>query len=243
MSLGGFVLLLSAALFPAVARLLNAHFDSAGSDATRLPEDVFGVAWWILGAWLARSLLTLVLRRTLFPDDNQPHARRLFADLASVLIYLIAFVGIMGTVLKLPLTNLLATSGVLAIVLGLALQSTLADVFSGLAINVERPFSAGDWITLSEHVEGQIQEITWRATHVRTVCNDTVVIPNSVIAKAIVTIHRQLHQPRWCTVRLSIDCTLAPPRVIKALQAAGTGCPGRPPTSRRSHTPVLIATR
>jgi small-conductance mechanosensitive channel len=224
--LGGFVLL-SAVLFRQVAGPLGIHLGADGADATHLPEEIFGIAWWLLGAWLVRRLLTLILGRTLFPNDNQPHARRLFADLASVLIYLVAFVGIMGTVLKLPITNVLATSGVLAIVLGLALQSTLADVFSGLAINIERPFRAGDWITLDEHVEGQIQEISWRATHIRTASNDIVVIPNSVIAKAIVTNHRRLGQPRWCTVRLSVDCSMATPsRVIKALETAAAGCPG-----------------
>ena len=51
---------------------------------------------------------------------------------------------------------LLLISGVFAIVLGLALQNTLADVFSGLAINMERPFQAGDWITVKDGVEGQV---------------------------------------------------------------------------------------
>jgi small-conductance mechanosensitive channel len=125
------------------------------------------IAWWILSAWLIKSLLALILRRTFFPNDYRPHARRLFADLATGLVYVVAFVGIMDTVLKQPISALLATSGVLAIVQGLALQNTLADVFSGLAINIERPFGAGDWITLNDGVEGQIFEINWRATRER----------------------------------------------------------------------------
>jgi len=61
-----------------------------------------------------------------------------------VLVYVVALVGIMDTVFKQSVSAVLATSGVLAVVLGLALQNTLADVFSGLALNIERPFSAGD---------------------------------------------------------------------------------------------------
>jgi hypothetical protein len=57
------------------------HGRPAASDAAHVPAEVFGIAWWIPGACLVRSLLTLVLRRTLFPDDNQPRARRLYADL------------------------------------------------------------------------------------------------------------------------------------------------------------------
>jgi small-conductance mechanosensitive channel len=229
LNLAAFALVLSAALSRRSAYLLAKFLPAGAADATHVPAEVFGIAWWILGAWLARSLLTLVLRRTLFPDDNQPHARRLYADLAAVLIYLIAFAGIMDTVVKQPISNVLATSGVLAILLGLALQSTLADVFSGLAINIERPFSAGDWVTLSDNVEGQVIEINWRATHIRMASNDTVVIPNSVIAKAIVTNHRRVFQSRWCTLRLTIDFTMSPLKVMKALQAAAVGCPGIAP--------------
>jgi len=224
--LGAFVLALSAAWF----RQRNAFSDVRVSTGPAPPvgrsEELFGIAWWILGAWLVRHVLTLVLRRTLFPNDNQPHARRLFADLGSVLVYVIAFVGIMDTVLKEPISAVLATSGVLAIVLGLALQNTLADVFSGLAINIERPFGAGDWITLADHVEGQVIEINWRATRMRTEANDLVVIPNSVIAKAIVTNHRRLNAARLRTLRLKIDQAIPPQHVLGLLQAAAAGCPG-----------------
>jgi small-conductance mechanosensitive channel len=115
----------------------------------------------------------------------------------SGLAYVIAFVGIMDTVLKQPISTVLATSGVLAIVLGLALQNTLADVFAGLAINVERPFGAGDWITVNTLAEGQVIEINWRATRIKTTANDIIVMPNSVIAKAVLTNHR-----RWATSSL-----------------------------------------
>jgi small-conductance mechanosensitive channel len=202
-----------------------------------LPLELFGIAWWILGAWLVKSLLALVLRRTIFPNDYEPHARRLFADLASGLVYVVAFVGIMDTVLRQPVSAILATSGVLAIVLGLALQNTLADVFSGLAINIERSFRAGDWITMNDNAEGRIIEINWRATRIKTTCNDMIVIPNSVIAKAVVTNHRRLNDPNMCTLALNIDCTAPPAGVIAALQEAAGATPGIAPGS----TPVVYA--
>lgn len=224
--LGGFVLVLSTALFRRRENLLGKYLFSGASETVRLPAELFGIAWWILGAWLTRSLLTLVLRRTLFPNDNQPHARRLFADLASGLVYVVAFVGIMDTVLKQPISAVLATSGVLAIVLGLALQNTLADVFSGLAINIERPYGAGDWITMDAGVAGQVIEINWRATRLRTSSNELIVIPNSVIAKAVVTNHRHLNAPILRRLRLKVEHTVSPATVIDALQDAARGSPG-----------------
>lgn len=218
----GAVLAIITALYPRPGNGLTLLLFGGAFRAPPLPSELFGIAWWILGAWLVKGLLNLILRRTIFPNDNQPHARRLFADLASGLVYVVAFVGIMDTVLKEPISTVLATSGVLAIVLGLALQNTLADVFSGLAINVERPFGAGDWITLPGDVEGQVIEINWRATRIRTLSNDIIVIPNSVVAKGVITNHRPLNEPNYCTIELKVDQSIPPSRVIAALKEAAT---------------------
>lgn len=234
---GGGILSLITALFPRPSNQLGRFLFGPAVEALGLPSEVFGVIWWILGAWLVRGVLSLILQRTLFPRDNQPHARRLFADLASGLVYVVALVGIMETVLKQPISAVLATSGVVAIVLGLALQNTLADVFAGLAINVERPFGAGDWITVNTLTEGQVIEINWRATRIKTTSNDIVVMPNSVIAKSVVTNHRRMRDPLWRTVAISIDCGVAPTRVIEVLEAAALGIPGLAP----GITPVAYA--
>ena len=53
----------------------------------------------------------------------------------------------------------------LAIILGLALRSTLGDVFSGIALNLNRPYEVGDWIVLNDGTEGRVVETNWRATH------------------------------------------------------------------------------
>ena len=107
----GAALSLISALYPWPSNRLGQFlFDTTG-DGPRLPREFFGVVWWILGAWIAKSLLNLALERTLFPDNDQPHSRRLFADLASGLIYILAFIGIVGAVFKEPVSTLLATSG------------------------------------------------------------------------------------------------------------------------------------
>ena len=222
----GCVLALITAIYPRPGNALGAILFVGAAGAQRVPAEVFGIAWWIVGAWLLKALLDLVLRRTLFPDDNGPHARRLFADLAAALIYVVAFVGIMDTVLKQPLSAILATSGVMAIVLGLALQNTLSDLFAGLAINIERPFQPGDWITVSGGPEGMVIEINWRATLLRTAANDMTVIPNSVVAKATVTNHRHRNEPHYTTVTLKVRHTVEPVKVIDTLLAATKGSPG-----------------
>ena len=138
---------------------------------------------------------------------------------------MVAFFGIVATVLGQPVSAVLAASGVFAIVLGLALQNTLADVFAGLAINVERPFAAGDWITLKDGIQGQVMEVNWRATRIRTCANDIGVVPNSVIARAIVTNHRRTNE-HVCSVAVKVDHRVPPAQVIGALLAAAGGTAG-----------------
>jgi small-conductance mechanosensitive channel len=228
---GGGLLLLITAGFPRTGNPLGQFLFGTTGDGLRLPREMFGIVWWILGAWLFKGLFDLLLRRTFFPDNDEPHARRLFADLASGLIYLLAFVGIVGTVFKEPVSTLVATSGVLAIVLGLALQNILGDLLAGLAINVERPFGAGDWITLADQVSGQVMQVNWRATRIRTRSHDLVVIPNSAVSKGVVTNHSRPAGPHRCVVRLSVDLAVAPSRVVEALNGVTTRVVRRCPES------------
>lgn len=97
--------------------------------------------------------------------------------------YSAAVLAIVGNVTGINLAPLLATSTVITVVVGLALQETLGNLFAGLSMSMDRPFSDGDWI-LVDGVEGKVVRVGWRATHLQTFTRDIVVIPNSMLAKA-----------------------------------------------------------
>ena len=178
------------------------------------------VAWWYVAAWLAARLLRHASLRLLFPFDVQPRRRKIISDLVSGLIYLGAVFGILKYAFHQPIEGLLATSGIVALVLGLALQSTLADLFSGIALNIEDPFRAGDWITVDGGNEGQVIEINWRATRMRDRSGDTVVIPNSQMAKSRVTNHSLPERVHPSSISIDIEAEAPPDKVAKALVAA-----------------------
>ena len=121
------------------------------------------VAWWILGARLIVSALYYTLQH-----DRKSREAKLFIDLAAAAIYVGAGLIVLKSVLALSVGGLVATSGIVAIVLGLALQSTLSDVFSGIAVDIEAPFQVGDRISLGNNIEGQVVEMNWRSIRVRT---------------------------------------------------------------------------
>lgn len=76
----------------------------------------------------------------------------------------------------------LTTSAVGALIIGLALQDTLGNLFAGLALQIEKPFFVGDWVKLEE-LDGRVMEVTWRATKIRSRAGTFHIIPNTVIAK------------------------------------------------------------
>jgi small-conductance mechanosensitive channel/CRP-like cAMP-binding protein len=149
-----------------------------GDETWRIFVGTLEVLWWFGAAWLATGFLRA------FVVLGGKRESKLAQDLLAALIYLSAFFSIVSHVLDLPVKGLLATSGALAIIIGLALQSSLADVFSGVVLNIERPYHIGDWIIIDDNLQGQIVETNWRATHILTGNHDVAIIPNSVIAKA-----------------------------------------------------------
>ncbi len=137
------------------------------------------IAWWLWAAWFFVALVRAVVIL-----EGRPREGRLIQDILSALIYLAAAFAIVAYVFDLPVQGLLATSGAIAIVLGLALQSSLNDVFSGLVLSLSRPYRPGDWIKFEGGTEGRIVELNWRATHVLTARQDLAIVPNSTIAKS-----------------------------------------------------------
>ena len=81
---------------------------------------------------------------------RQPREGKLLQELLAGLIYLGAVFAIIAYVFDLSIQDLLATSGAVAIILGLAFQSTLSDVFSCIILSFGRPYVAGDWISLED---------------------------------------------------------------------------------------------
>lgn len=81
----------------------------------------------------------------------------------------------------------LTGSGIVAVILGLAAQSSLANVFAGMAISsVNRPFDIGDRVKIGDIEPGFVKNITLRHVELTTYMGQTVIIPNSTVQSSIV---------------------------------------------------------
>ncbi len=142
---------------------------------------------------------------------------KLLRDLVNLLAYTIVFLVITNVLLNWDITPVLATSAVVTLILGLALQDTLGNFFSGLAIHFEPPFQIGDWIKTGEII-GRVGEITWRSVKIITRQNDTVVIPNSIIAKEVIVNYSRPSDLHAHSIKIGIDYGVLPEKVIKVIE-------------------------
>jgi small-conductance mechanosensitive channel/CRP-like cAMP-binding protein len=189
-------------------------------DSIALLMRAIGGAWWLLGSRIIVAILW-------FSAHGGHRARQttLFSDLFGATIYIATALVVLNSVFALPVAGLLATSGVLAIVLGLALQNTLADVFAGMAVGVEAPFSVGDRIQIDDKIEGLVVQVNWRSIRIQTDGDDIAIIPNSHISKAQIINRSFPGQRRAASVELSCPEGTDPERVIDTLQQATLLCP------------------
>jgi small-conductance mechanosensitive channel len=83
----------------------------------------------------------------------------------------------------LQISTLLTVAGVGSLAVGLALQPTLSNFFAGLHLSVSKPIRVGDFIELEDGTQGEVVDISWRATTIRQLANNLVVVPNSRLAE------------------------------------------------------------
>jgi small-conductance mechanosensitive channel len=201
-------------------RGVSPFFHDAASDVSFIWLRAVIVTWWLVSA----RVLVAVLYFTLNHESRSREDRLLF-DLIAAAIYLGAGLIVVKSALALPVGGLLATSGIVAIVLGLALQNTLADVFAGIAVGIEAPFHVGDRVSLGNNVEGRVVEMNWRSIRVQTDGHDVAIVPNSVISKLEI-VNRSVPSPvRTVSVEIRCPAIASPDRVIEVLAQATLLCP------------------
>jgi small-conductance mechanosensitive channel/CRP-like cAMP-binding protein len=171
------------------------------------------LVWWFQAALLSASTLGTVILR------SDPQRERLLYDVLRAAAFLVATIAAVAYVLQLPVGGLLATSGAVAVIFGLAVQSTLSDAFSGIVLNATQPFQPGDTVIIGT-VEGEVIESNWRATTLLNNEGCLVVVPHSTAAKAdIINQSRPAHF-HGMKVMFRVSPGVRPAVVIAALSDA-----------------------
>lgn len=143
---------------------------------------------------------------------------RLLRDTVAMFLFLITLLLVLsiGYQAQTQLKGLLAGSGVVAIILGFAAQNFLSSLVAGMSLQIERPYKVGDWLKVGE-IYGEVMEIHWGATKLKTNDAITVHIPNNeMIKQTIVNLNypTRLHFKR---LNIGVEYGIPPNRVKEAL--------------------------
>jgi small-conductance mechanosensitive channel/CRP-like cAMP-binding protein len=122
------------------------------------------------------------------------------------------------------ISSFLAGSAVISIVLGLALQETLGNFFSGMVLQASVPFKAGDWVRVGD-IEGRVVEMTWRAVTLLTAGNNHTLIPNSIVAKERIVNYNAPSSLTVVSVEVGLDYAIPPNEAKRMLVQAALDVP------------------
>jgi small-conductance mechanosensitive channel len=117
-------------------------------------------------------------------------ASSILKNIIRIVVFLVGGLLILNN-LNISITPILTALGVGGLAVALALQPTLSNLFSGIQIIASKQLLPGQYISLSSGEEGYVEDITWRHTAIRTMTNNTYIIPNSKISEAIITNYYQ----------------------------------------------------
>lgn len=218
------IFLVRLALTAVVLSLVEDLFFEAYADKLEIFElanivDVFSALWWLMPAiWLVflvkRAVWERMEKRTGHPVPS------IVKNTVNVAIVGVAVICVMNFVLGFTVTSIWAASGVVTVILGIALQTLILDAATGLMINMEQPFRIGDWIRTADGVKGRVQEMNWRTTRVRTFSNDLLIVPNSVVGSTVLTNYNSPDNITGLEIRLRLEFSVPVRRACALLVEA-----------------------
>lgn len=156
--------------------------------------NIYGVSRKDVAMMFFESIITIILISFLFNAINylffsqnniltkKEIIPKLGRDVLHVFLIAIISACVLSNIWGLDLGNLLTALGVSSLVIGLALQEPLGNLFNGISLLMANPFKKGDWINIGGEV-GKVAEINWRSVKIHTAFNEQIILPNNMLGK------------------------------------------------------------
>lgn len=149
---------------------------------------------------------------------------RLMREVITLAVYLV-FGAILLRSLGIEITGIIATSAVITVVVGLALQQTLGNLLAGLALAWEQRLSIGTWVEIDEQV-GIIEQTGWRSLLIRTRLDQRLLVPNSDVGASRITILGTGTRPAAVAIRLGVAYGVPPDAAKEIFSSVAAGIAG-----------------
>jgi len=134
----------------------------------------------------AVSFIIGVLNHLVFSEhnilDKKKSIPKLGRDLIHIILLLLSSMIVVSTIWGFDIGNMLTAFGLGSLVVGLALQEPLGNLFQGVSLLLANPFQKGDWVQIGSE-QGKVREFNWRSVKLVNRNNELIVIPNNLFAK------------------------------------------------------------
>lgn len=150
---------------------------------------------------------------------------KFLSELGRLLILSIAVLVVLKFCYDQTIQGLLIAPGIAAVIIGLATQDLVGNVIAGMALQAGKSFGHGDWLIV-ENRQGEVIEINWRATRLRTLDDFCIEIPNREIARQTLINLNRPHRPYAMRIPVSLDYSTPPTRAKNVLLHAVANAKG-----------------
>ncbi len=175
-----------------VASFMGATEHQMGETAISLFENIFRIVKIILWMTLIISIIRLInylIFGAALRNSNTYELSGLIRNVISIILYIVTFfIVFQGYYPTVPLAPIFTGSTILGVVIGLALQDTLGNLFAGIALQADESFQVGDVINVPNKGFGVVEDVSWRGVKIRTFQNKLLVISNSVLGKEAIEV-------------------------------------------------------
>jgi small-conductance mechanosensitive channel/CRP-like cAMP-binding protein len=186
-----------------------------------------GAAAILLSTALIVALFNRYVWDWYFEKRKQTPIPHFLREVVGGLIFLIALLIVLsaGYHAEAQLKGLLAGSGVAAIIIGFAGQNFFAGIIAGMSLQINRPYKVGDWLKIGD-TYGEVREINWRSTRLRTNDAITLDIPNNEMVLHTITNLSYPSRAHYMRLHIPAEYGAPPNRVKDALMRATIQAPG-----------------
>jgi small-conductance mechanosensitive channel/CRP-like cAMP-binding protein len=181
---------------------------------------------WVVGALCLASTLMVarIAKREIIHGWLERRTGKdvppLIGSLVSGLVIFVGICLILAFVFQRDVTALVATGGASLMILGIALRDVMLALFTGILLNIEKPFRVGDSVRINDRLSGKVERITWRTTVLQTGANETVYVPNLQLSSAVILNQAQPDMRSRRTIEITIDYDTSVESAERILYAA-----------------------
>src|SRR5581483_12021086 len=137
----------------------------------------------VIGAIALVESISAFVFDYLFAERRHAPVPQIVQSLLRSIVYILLFLFLLPQLFAWrDIAGLITSSAILSIILGLALQETLGNLFAGIGMQISRPYLTGHWVKLGPH-EGSVERADWRSVTILTRQGDYVSFPHSMVAK------------------------------------------------------------